>query len=456
MSVNGEPLHWLSVAELLAAYRRGDTNPVAVTSALLTRIERLNPDLCAFEQVFSDTALAAARSSAERWAAAEASPNGIVRPLEGIPVAVKDLLTTVEGPTTVGTAFLASYLPREDAPVVRKLRDAGAIILGKTAMTEGAFALHHPERRTPINPWARDRSPGVSSSGSAVALAAGLCPLALGTDTGGSIRFPSGNNRLVGLKPTKGTVDAKGCFPLSTWLDHIGPMVRSVDDLDPVLSAMGWTPRRLPRSTGRIAVDQQQVARRCDPAVHDLFQSSLAALQAQGYELVDCDLDAAQWGLAAGWLDRVGVSAQTAHREFLANHSEDYGPAFTWLLQHGARVGTDRLHELEHLALVWKSQLDQVLADVDALVCPVSPYPNPRLGHPSAPPSPDSIAKAVQFTAPFNFSGHPALTLPMGFIDGAPSGLQLIGRAHEEAGLIAMGSSMQRSTPWSDRPAGID
>ena len=447
-----EPLHWLSATELLTAYRRGETDPVAVTSALLTRIERLNPTLSAFESVFAEPALVAARVSAERWARVVQSDDSGVRPLEGVPVAIKDLLTTVEGPTSVGTDFLAGYLSRKDAAVVRRLRDAGAIILGKTAMTEGAFAQHHPARITPVNPWAPDRSPGVSSSGSAVAVAAGLCPIALGTDTGGSIRFPCGNNRLVGLKPTVATFDEGGCFPLSSGLDHIGPIVRSVQDLEVAMLAMGWNPKPVSVTSGRVAVDRKQLSQRCDPKIRSLLEVNLEGLERLGYQLVDYDLEAVQWPLAMGWLDRVGVSALREHQKFHMRHAKQYGPAFSWLLEHGERVTTDRLRELEQMSAAWSRELDHLLSGVDALVCPVSAYPNPPLGNSGAPPSPEAIANSVYYTAPFNFSGHPALTLPMGFVDGAPSGFQLIGQSHNEAGLIALGQRIQEAQPWSDHP----
>jgi amidase len=126
------------------------------------------------------------------------------------------------------------------------------------------------------------------------------------------------------------------------------------------------------------------------------------------------------------------------------------------LLEHGQRVTTDRLRELEHMTAAWSSELDHLLSDVDAFVCPVSAYPNPPLGNSGAPPSPEAIANSVYYTAPFNFSGHPALTLPMGFVDGAPSGFQLIGRSHDEAGLIELGLRIQEAQPWSDHPTGFD
>lgn len=456
VSEPSEPKHWLSVTGLLNAYRHGDTDPVAVTSALIKRIQRLNPELAAFEQVFEAPALAAAQASKERWARTGQCHEATVRPLEGVPVAVKDLLTTVEGPTAVGTGFLGGYLPWRDADVVRKLREAGAIVLGKTSMTEGAFALHHPACKTPINPWAPDRSPGVSSSGSAVAVASGMCPLALGTDTGGSIRFPCSNNRLVGLKSTRGTVGTSGCFPLSTWLDHIGPIVRTVHDLEPVMQAMGWQPRPEQMSTGRIAVDREQLAQRCSSKIRYAFEGILQTLKQLGYELVNCDLEDVQWPLAKGWLDWVSVSALSAYQEFRIRHTQDFGLAFGWLLQRGFCVPTDRLHEVEHLATVWSSRLTGVLSDVDALICPVSPQPNVRLGPLNASPSPEAMAESVYYTAPFNFSGHPALTLPMAFIDGAPAGFQLIGRCHDEAGLLTLGRRFEAAKPWPERPTDFD
>jgi amidase len=220
-----DAIHYLSLSEVGRRIKGGELSAVQVTEALLARIAALEPELHSYARVLGDQALAtAARLDKER---AAGRPLG---PLHGIPVAVKDLLNTRGVVTASGTTVMADYVPDEDATVVTRLKQAGAVIVGKTQLTEGAFAVHHPDIVPPVNPWNRAHWTGVSSSGSGVAVAAGLAFAALGTDTGGSIRFPSASCGLVGIKPTYGRVSRHGAFALGDSLDHIGPMTRTVED----------------------------------------------------------------------------------------------------------------------------------------------------------------------------------------------------------------------------------
>ena len=218
-------LHYQEISRLAPLLRAGKLSPVELTEALLERVEKLDPRLHAYARVTADEARAAAR-------AAEASirRGDYLGPLHGIPLAVKDLFWTKGVVTAAGTTVHGGFVPAEDSTVVRRLRDAGAIILGKLQMTEGAFATHHPSIAPPVNPWGADHWTGASSSGSGVATAAGLCCASLGTDTGGSIRFPCAANGLTGLKPTWGRVSRHGTFELAAFLDHVGPIARSAAD----------------------------------------------------------------------------------------------------------------------------------------------------------------------------------------------------------------------------------
>ncbi len=218
-------LPYATVTELAAAFRAKTLSPVEVTQAMLERIAKLDGSLHAYVTLTPEIALEQARRAEAEFARGEHRG-----PMQGVPVGIKDLCETKGVRTTWGTKILRDHTPERDCTVVRKLFDAGAVMLGKLQMTEGAFSVHHPEVVAPVNPWHAEHWPGVSSSGSGVAPAAGMCYGAIGTDTGGSIRFPSGANAITGLKPTWGRVSRHGVQPLADSLDHLGPMCRTAAD----------------------------------------------------------------------------------------------------------------------------------------------------------------------------------------------------------------------------------
>ncbi len=219
-------LHYLSLDEVARRLKARDVSSVEATGALLERIARIDPRLMSYATVTPERALDDARRLDAETAAGRSRG-----PLHGVPIAVKDLCDTAGVPTAAGMAIRARHVPDSDATVVARLKQAGAVILGKLQMTEGAYGLHHPKVVPPLNPWNAAYWTGVSSSGSGVATAAGLCFGSLGSDTGGSIRFPSTMNGLSGLKPTWGRVSRAGVFPLAESLDHVGPMCRSALDV---------------------------------------------------------------------------------------------------------------------------------------------------------------------------------------------------------------------------------
>ena len=218
-------IHRLSLSDVTRRVKSGALTAVRVVETMLERVERLDPELGAYVLVLGDRALERAHGLDAAMSRGEAPGS-----LQGAPIALKDLLCTRGIATTCGTKVLANWQPDEDATVVQRLEAAGAVVLGKGKLTEGAFSEHHPSVRPPINPWRPDRWTGVSSSGSGVAVAAGLAHGAIGTDTGGSIRFPSAACGLVGIKPTYGRVSRHGVFPLAESLDHVGAMTRTVED----------------------------------------------------------------------------------------------------------------------------------------------------------------------------------------------------------------------------------
>ena len=226
-------LHYLGLVQVGQKLQAKELSPVEVTKAMLGRIDKLDGKLKSFAYVMADSALAEANAAEKEIA------SGKIRgPLHGVPVAVKDLCWARGAPAAHGMTIHRDFRPTEDATVVARLKDAGAIILGKLQQTEGAYADHHPKIDPPKNPWNADLWPGASSSGSGVATAAGLCFGSLGTDTGGSIRFPSAANGVTGLKPTWGRVSRYGAFELAATLDHIGPMARSAVDCGAILGVI--------------------------------------------------------------------------------------------------------------------------------------------------------------------------------------------------------------------------
>src|SRR3954451_7455327 len=237
-------LHYLGLVEVGRKIQAKELSPVEATKAMLGRIEQLDGKLKSFAYVMADSALA------EAAAAEKGIASGKIRgPLHGVPVAVKDLCWAKGAPAAHGMTIHRDFRPTEDATVVARLKDAGAIILGKLQQTEGAYADHHPKIDPPKNPWNADLWPGASSSGSGVATAAGLCFGSLGTDTGGSIRFPSAANGITGLKPTWGRVSRYGAFELAASLDHIGPMTRSAADAGAMLAAIAGADSRDPTTS---------------------------------------------------------------------------------------------------------------------------------------------------------------------------------------------------------------
>ena len=226
-------LHYSELVEIGRLVQKRELSSVAATQAQLDRIGQLDGQLKSYAYVMTTSALEQASAADQEIAA------GKVRgPLHGVPIAVKDLCWTKDAPTAAGMKIYRDNRPTEDATVVVKLKEAGAVILGKLQLTEGAYADHHPEVDPPRNPWDARLWPGASSSGSGVATAAGLCYGSLGSDTGGSIRFPSAANAVTGLKPTWGRVSRYGVFELAATLDHIGPMARSAVDCGAMLGAI--------------------------------------------------------------------------------------------------------------------------------------------------------------------------------------------------------------------------
>jgi amidase len=456
-----ESIHWKTATDLAANYRDGSSSPRVATQAILDRIELLDPELCAFAQRFGDVALADAEG-AER----ELRAGNDRGALHGIPIAVKDLCDVKGYAAGAGTTVLRDRIAAADSTVVARLRAAGAVVVGTLQMTEGAYTNHHPDITPPYNPWNRERWTGISSSGSGVAVAAGMCFGAIGTDTGGSIRFPSAANGLVGIKPTYGRVSRAGVFPLSMSLDHVGPICRSVRDAANMLQIMAGADSRDPSADQRavpdfavtledgiagvrIGVDEAYVRDSSHEAVADLVLACADVLKEAGAEIVPTTVPPVG-DIIGPWMAICATDAAAAHSEFFPEHREQYGPGLAELLDFAADVSGADVARAIDAKRDFAGRIAAFFTRVDLLLCP-------SLGVPVPPRIPDwqdlsFVGAVIPYTSPYDASGSPTISLPCGQTDdGMPVSLQLVGRHFEEALLCRAGEVYERATQWHAR-----
>ncbi|MBB83376.1 MAG: Asp-tRNA(Asn)/Glu-tRNA(Gln) amidotransferase GatCAB subunit A [Deltaproteobacteria bacterium] len=470
-----EEIVWQDVSEIQQATAKGTLSAREITDTFLSRIERLDPALQAYSVVYPERA----RAQADRLdaAAAEGRPAGA---LHGVGVALKDLCDVAGEPTKAGTTALGATPAAVNAEVVDRLEAAGAVILGKVKMTEGAFVEHHPSVEPPRNPWNVARWTGISSSGSGVAVAAGLCTLALGTDTGGSIRYPSAANGLSGLKPTHGRVSIRGVQPLADSLDHIGPMARSARDAALAFEVLcghdpgdPWSLVDHPPSIAvppspkvrglKIGFDPRFAEDDVAPFVSAVAREALEVYRALGAEIVEFSLPDYSEAMG-GWLFIGAPEIANAHADTYPKHKEAYGAALAEAIELGRSTSALDAAKAWRTRTAWTRRLegcfeagsatcpDGAPEGLDALLAPVIPGPfpaNANLGDPGALPN---GAAAMRFTGPFNMSGSPSLTMCGGFDeDGAPIGFQIVGPRLSESTLLALGAAYQDATDFHTR-----
>ncbi len=459
-----DELHYLSLLEAGRKIRDGEISSAELTAAMLARIDKLNGSLHPYVTVLADSATAEA---AERDAElARGAGRGV---LHGVPLAVKDLMAMDGVRTSAGMPILKDRITDHDATVVTRLRDAGAVILGKLQLTEGAYAAHHPDITDPVNPWNGDYWPGVSSSGSGVATAAGLCFGSLGTDTGGSIRFPSLGCGLVGLKPTWGRVSRYGVYPLSETLDHIGPMTRSVGDAAAMLGALAGADDNDPTTLSAevpdylgaledgvrgltIGIDERYNSRDVDATVADALSTALDVLRGEGASIRPVTMPAYD-DVVENWAVICGAEAALGHAETYPARAAEYGPVTGGLLEIGVSLGSTDYARATIIRRNFSGQLATLFDEVDLLAAPAMIVPTPRLADmDELLGAPGALERLIRYTAPFDHSGSPTISLPCGFTEaGLPLGFQLIGRHLGEATLLRAGYAFERATVWNAR-----
>ncbi|TNC61384.1 amidase [Rubellimicrobium roseum] len=419
------------VPALGAAFRAGTLTPREVVEAALARIAETEPILNAFADPMAESA------RAEADLAGEALRAGLdLGPLHGIPVAIKDLIEVAGAPTGWGTKVESPRVATTDAPLVARLRAAGAVILGKTNCLEYAYGVPHPEIGQTNNPHDLSRTAGGSSGGSAAAVAAGIVPLSVGTDTGGSIRIPAAYCGIVGLKPSYGLVPLDGVFPLSWSLDHAGPLARSVGDARLLFSAMSGrdmaapTPGRMRLGVLRRHWPREDVNREVGARV----DQALEQLGAAGFEVREIDLP----GLGAAnatLVDILKPEASVIHRDLLARNAAGYAPGTRAQIEAGFEVPATAYVEAMRLRARLRAEVEAMFAEVDALVSPAVPFVAPHEDPPISGENHDDEMLASGFA---NLTGHPALSLPCGQVGGLPVGLQLVGSFGGDARLLAL------------------
>ena len=434
-----------------------EVSPVEVTQAVLDRIERLNPSLNAYMTVTGDAAMAAARA-AER----EIAGGGYRGLLHGVPVGIKDLFQTKGVRTTAGSKILADWIPDEDATVVRKLAEAGAISVGKLGMHEWAFGTTSDNVHfgSIHNPWDLERVPGGSSGGSGVAAAAGLAFATLGSDTGGSIRMPAAACGCVGLMPTYGRASLYGAVPLAWSLDHPGPLTRTVRDAAIVLQAIsGHDPRdpatediavpdmledieRGPKGL-RIGVPKQHFWDNVEPDVLALVRKALSDLEAAGAIVREVEWPRVA-GYAAPFITVMFAEAVAYHAANFPARKDDYGPQVAALLGVGTTfTGAQFASAMRFMQEERRGGADAVLDGVDVLAMPTMPVVAPTI---AASRLEDPGQRMASFTGPIDFTGQPAISVPCGLTSaGLPASIMFSGRRWDEPSVIWAGRAYEQA-----------
>ena len=458
---------WASALDLATRIRQKDISPVEVMEAVLTRIEALNPRLNAFCLLAADHARAAARDA--EVAVMKGEPLGR---LHGVPVSIKDMIFTRGLRTTGGSRLFADLVPEHDAVAVGRLKEAGAIVLGKTTTSELA---HKAVTQSPLfgvtrNPWDPSRTPGGSSGGAAAAVASGLGPIALGTDGGGSVRLPASFCGLVGFKPSYGRVPEYPGFPGWDHVSHTGPIARTVRDAAAVLDVIAGSddrdPISLPRAPGSYLEACERDVRglhvawsadlgyaRVDPVVQALCENAAAE-----FETIGCHVEVVNPGwesLEEAFSTMMAAQFHAAFAEKMAEQEADVDPTLAKFVARGATVTVrDYLNARARMREFWQEAL-AFLQRFDLLITPTVAVPPFAV---DAKPPREIAGEGVSvlgwmpYTYPFNITGQPAASVPAGWTaENLPVGVQIVGQRHADATVLAACAAFEAACPWSDR-----
>lgn len=454
-------LHYLGLIEVGELIRTQTVSASDVLIAQLERIASLDGNLRSYVRVLATAAHAQAENADKEIASGRHRG-----PLHGVPIAVKDLCWIKGEPTAAGTLVYKNFVSAEDATVVRRLRDAGAVLIGKTQLTEGAYSDYHPSVAPPRNPWNAEYWPGISSSGSAAATAAGLCYGSIASDTGGSIRWPAAANGVTGLKPTWGRVSRYGVFELAASLDHVGTMARNAIDAGAMLRTIAGSdpqdptavldpvPDYLAAATRgaqelRIGVDAVWNSEGVDTQTQAALAEAIETFSELGAEIVHLRFpDATQ--VVADWVPNCAVEAAVAHETTYVAHEEQYGAILASVIEAGQALSGLDYQKILLRRAAFRGQVDALFAAIDLLLTPVQPFAPLTLAKiATLGEQPDLIAMLQRYTCPFDMTGHPTLTFPGGLTQARmPIGLQLVAGRLREAMLVRAGTAYQGVTGW--------
>ena len=458
-------LQWATIAQLRHWLAAGDLSSVELTGHLLSRIAEHDGRLNTFTHL-ADDALDKARASDRRRSRNTAR----IRPLEGIPVALKDNYLTRGMPTTAGTTAPGIEFPQEDSACAERLRAAGSILLGKTRTHEFAWGTVTP----PVaNPWDTERIPGGSSGGSGAAVAAGLVPMGMGSDTGGSIRIPASFCGVVGIKPTFGRVSRHGIVPHSWSLDHPGPLTRTVEDAALVLNVLAGYDARDPACQDqpvpdfthglgrgarglRIGVIDNHFMDRNAPEVQACIEARLADLQREGAVITHYRMPILEYGLAAIYAIELASSGAYHDRWIEQGRSNHFRPDVQALVEMGRLVSAVDYLKAEQVRMVMAEEFKRLFNQVDVIVTPTEPLTAWKHGHESLAVLGNEesvLAASWRLTYPFNLTGLPAISVPCGFDSaGMPIGLQVAGRPFDETTVLRCAGAVEKLVGITRRP----
>jgi aspartyl-tRNA(Asn)/glutamyl-tRNA(Gln) amidotransferase subunit A len=465
-------LHELGIAELAPLLERGELASLELTEHYLDRIQRLDGELNTYLRVFRDGAWSAARRADQ-----EISRGEYRGPLHGVPIGLKDLFELAGVPCTMGSRILAEHVPSTDATVVARLRAAGAVILGKQTMHEFAFGVtsENPHYGDVKNPWDVGRVAGGSSGGTASAVAAGLCVGGLGSDTGGSIRIPASFCGTAGIKPTYGRVSRAGALPLSWSLDHVGPLARTVFDCALLLQAIAGPDPRDPTAstlpvpdyrrglTGEVkglvlGVPSEHYFELVEPDVIDRVRTAVGVLEGLGARIEEVPFPHLEHAQVAGTAI-MSSEAAAWHGDWLRARAADYGSDVLVRIRAGLLVRATEYLRAQQMRSLIQQDFAAAFGRADVVVAPSMPMVAPRIGTTFEPGGTLNVAPRsviTRSTVPANLAGLPAASVPCGFINGLPVGLQVIGPAFAEGLVLRVAHAYEQATDWhARRPPGF-
>jgi len=458
-----EQLHYKTISELAPLVRDGKVSSVELTESQLDRIAQLDGHLKSYATLMAESAREQAKV-----ADAEIASGNYRGPLHGIPIAVKDLCYTKGVRTMGGSAVFADNVPNFDSTVVARLNNAGAVMLGKLNLTEGAMGGYNPKLDIPENPWQDGHWAGQSSSGSGVATAAGMAYGTLGSDTGGSIRYPAAACGTVGLKPTWGRVSRYGVMNLAESLDHVGPLTRSSADAGIMLQVIAGLdpndpttlPQPVPDMTAslgsgvegiKIGFDERYASEDLEPEIASSIADSVKVMESLGAEIVAVKMPARLREYMEAWPVICSSEAASAHAETFPSRADEYGPWFRgWLTNGASHTAADyAIANVVRAACV--GELRNTMRGVDLLACPSAHRTAYPITHDElyGPIPPSRVPWQSRFTAPMDYAGLPTISLPCGLNDRkVPLSLQFVGHHLSEQLLVQAGHAFEQATDF--------